>query len=414
MRTVQSAAERAWHAARPQDQPGWVLAQHVPFTVVLDLLSAQAATGRAAREAAEAEAYVDVEEELGGSVGSRRWGVGRAWPAGGAEEEAEWEAEGSGRAWVLKPSLARGGAEVSVVGVGGEEGVREVQRRVAAYPDAAQWVLQRYVERPLLVHGKRKFHARIYVVCVDALRVGVYREGLVLVAPRRFDASRAFASPEACADSSVHITNTCFARERLGDRRFEASGLIHLFSSLDALVGRPVAETAWRGIRATVAALFASLRGNVGRYTPAGLGSFELYGLDFLLSDSGHPWLLEVNAGPDLRQTGHALLPFMHKLARDLCELVLDPPARTHPSPPAKITPWGLREDLWTPRAVAAYLAATRTPLAAAQLRDAPFPPRFALPSNGSASAFAAVNGWDMVWDEVWTAALAGGTTLHE
>jgi len=39
--------------------------------------------------------------------------------------------------------------------------------------DVREWVLQRYIPRPLLVEDGRKFHLRVYVVCIGALRVRV-------------------------------------------------------------------------------------------------------------------------------------------------------------------------------------------------------------------------------------------------
>ena len=45
---------------------------------------------------------------------------------------------------------------------------------------------QRYIERPLLVRG-RKFHIRAYVLCVGSLAVHVYSEALALFAGKRYD-----------------------------------------------------------------------------------------------------------------------------------------------------------------------------------------------------------------------------------
>jgi len=35
--------------------------------------------------------------------------------------------------------------------------------------------------------------------------------------------------------------------------------------------------------------------------------AFELFGVDFLVDEKGHVWLLELNAFPDFRQTGEQL-----------------------------------------------------------------------------------------------------------
>lgn len=52
-------------------------------------------------------------------------------------------------------------------------------------PDTREWVLQRYIEGPLLVMGGYKFHLRVYVVSVGALTVYVYNNILMLIAAHR-------------------------------------------------------------------------------------------------------------------------------------------------------------------------------------------------------------------------------------
>eukprot|EP01034_Spumella_vulgaris_P032503 gene32503-40113_t len=45
----------------------------------------------------------------------------------------------------------------------------DVLDAVEETPDIREWVLQRYLDDPLLVDGY-KFHLRVYVLCVGALR----------------------------------------------------------------------------------------------------------------------------------------------------------------------------------------------------------------------------------------------------
>jgi len=81
--------------------------------------------------------------------------------------------------------------------------VSDVRDAVVEEPDVGQWVVQRYVERPLLLQGGRKFHVRAYVLCVGALEVHLFREALILVAPTRFRKNTHGAASAPSARESV-------------------------------------------------------------------------------------------------------------------------------------------------------------------------------------------------------------------
>ena len=68
-----------------------------------------------------------------------------------------------------------------------------------------EWVLQRYIERPLLVNGY-KFHLRVYILCVGALKVYVFDQILMLLAAHQYDA-------DDLQDEYKHLTNTARSAE---------------------------------------------------------------------------------------------------------------------------------------------------------------------------------------------------------
>lgn len=82
--------------------------------------------------------------------------------------------------WILKPSVTNKGTDISVVA--NWEGILTA---LESADHIREWVLQRYIERPLLVGG-HKFHLRVYVLCVGALRVFVFDQILMLIAAHRY------------------------------------------------------------------------------------------------------------------------------------------------------------------------------------------------------------------------------------
>ena len=78
--------------------------------------------------------------------------------------------------WIAKPSITNQGLSVCVF-----NRLTTLERCVRDAEDIREWVLQRYVHPPLLLHG-RKFHLRAYALCVGSIAVYVYNEVLVLLA----------------------------------------------------------------------------------------------------------------------------------------------------------------------------------------------------------------------------------------
>ena len=67
--------------------------------------------------------------------------------------------DGSAR-WIIKPSITNQAVGIAVI-----DSCAGLRACLEAAPDLREWVAQRYVERPLLIRG-RKFHLRAYVLCV--------------------------------------------------------------------------------------------------------------------------------------------------------------------------------------------------------------------------------------------------------
>jgi tubulin--tyrosine ligase len=78
--------------------------------------------------------------------------------------------------WILKPSVVNKGIGISVI-----RKWDQLLDALEAEQDIREWVLQRYIENPLLI-SNHKFHVRTYILCVGALQVYVFDEMLLLLA----------------------------------------------------------------------------------------------------------------------------------------------------------------------------------------------------------------------------------------
>lgn len=203
-------------------------------------------------------------------------------------------AQPPGVLYIVKPIRGSGGQGISVVA------------DLAGVLDRTDVVVQRYIDRPYLVDG-RKGHLRIYglITSTEPLRAYVYSEGVVRFAPEPYD-----PRPERLAEISMHVTNTALhkghpslmisddpSRDDVGSiwsvsavlRRMQADG-----QDAEAVSERIAALVAWFLRLLTREGLFArqAASGPARSFAP------KLFGLDVLLDADGQPWLIEVQAAP--------------------------------------------------------------------------------------------------------------------
>jgi tetratricopeptide (TPR) repeat protein len=200
----------------------------------------------------------------------------------------------AGTLYIAKPARGSGGQGIRVVG------------EAAAVADEAGVVVQRYVDRPYLIDG-RKGHLRIYalITSVQPLRAYVYDEGIVRFAPEPYD-----LRPERLGDISMHVTNTALHEGRADlviseDPNVEDAGAIWSLSAVLKRIAADGRDPA--GVMAEIRALVAWFLRQVEREGlfarqaargPARSFAPKLIGFDILLDADARPWLIEIQTSP--------------------------------------------------------------------------------------------------------------------
>ena len=106
--------------------------------------------------------------------------------------------------WILKPSDGAKGERIELMSdIAQIQGFLKTQTESEA---TSGWVVQRYIDRPLLLRGDRKFDVRCWVLLDPDYNVFLYREGVL-----RTGAVAYSVNAENLDDKFIHLTNHCIA-----------------------------------------------------------------------------------------------------------------------------------------------------------------------------------------------------------
>lgn len=173
---------------------------------------------------------------------------------------------------------------------------------------------------------RHKFHLRVYILCIGALRVFVFEKMLILIAAHEYD----LADTE---NIYGHLTNTARAAE---SEHFDERKFVKILEDLpeylcserpdlapDREAANNVIVKMKQDIFCITQELFKAFENEYTVFAPMN-NCFEVFGLDFMVDEDLNMSLLEVNPGPDFKQTGGKLKTVISELWEQTLQLVLD------------------------------------------------------------------------------------------
>ena len=196
-----------------------------------------------------------------------------------------WSEEEKPGLWICKPDGAAQGRGIFLINDLGD------------LKYETQYIVQRYIERPLLVGGY-KMDLRIYVVVRSfrPLRAYIYRNGLA-----RFGTEKYEANVTDLSNQYSHLTNSSinkFSKSFSSEKEVIGAGCKWSFDQLKAWFTEHSLE--WNSMWGRTRNLITLTLLTAMKSVPIKPHCFEMFGFDVLLDDNLVPSLIEVNCSPAL------------------------------------------------------------------------------------------------------------------
>ncbi|XP_031565062.1 tubulin--tyrosine ligase-like [Actinia tenebrosa] len=156
------------------------------------------------------------------------------------------------------------------------------------------YVVQKYIEDPLLLDGGRKFDVRVWVLLDHLYSIHVFSEGILRTSSEPYDV-------ENLANMTSYLTNHCVQESQSRNfGKFEKGNEMFFSEFSSFLKKRYDVDFKEKILTQFYAIIKECLLGIKEEISTVGLSydSFQLFGFDFMIDRQFKVWLLEINGAP--------------------------------------------------------------------------------------------------------------------
>jgi tubulin--tyrosine ligase len=201
--------------------------------------------------------------------------------------------DGRENTWILKPSGGAHGDDIVIMNK--EEDITKFLDSQSSEAGSTPWVVQKYLEKPLLLQGGRKFDMRCMVLVTHDFNIYLYTEGILRSCSVPF-------SLNDLSDRFAHLANHCLQEHHPDYGKHEPLNLLS-YADFDKFLldsGQPATLQTHilPQIEKQIVYSLLAARDQLVVQENADYKCFNLLGYDFMLDDQCSVYLVEVNSSP--------------------------------------------------------------------------------------------------------------------
>lgn len=219
--------------------------------------------------------------------------------------------------WILKPANMNQGQGIHIV-----TNLKELKAAINGKQGNSSWIVQKYIERPLLYRG-RKFDIRVWVLVTDSADAFLYKDGYIRTSSEEYTLNS--------KENYVHLTNNCLQVHNVNYSKHEPGNTLSyealkefLEKAYDHCKLKPDFERdILSRIKDIVIDTVLAIKPSIVATAKKRGSTFELLGYDFMIDEDLRVWLIEANTNPYLGIPNAYIGRVLPRMLDDLFDLVI-------------------------------------------------------------------------------------------
>ncbi|XP_072047171.1 tubulin--tyrosine ligase-like [Amphiura filiformis] len=194
---------------------------------------------------------------------------------------------GRGEAWIAKSSTGAKGEGI-IISRSPDDLISAIENQPEPH------IVQKYIEKPLLLSGQRKFDVRCWVVLDHEYNIHLMKEGVLRTSSDAYD-------EDNLTRITSHLTNHCIQEEQSANFGKYEEGNEMFFAEFDGFLkkkyGTSMVDKILPQIRMIVKECLLAIKEDINT-DHLSYQSFQVFGFDFMIDAAFKVWLIEINGAP--------------------------------------------------------------------------------------------------------------------